>query len=58
MKIFHTCHQKNRSDGDGLIGFTIEMIVTQKNCQIFCRGGRNDVWAQSAPLPQVESMVL
>ena len=24
MKIFHTCHQKNRSDGDGLIGFTIE----------------------------------
>ena len=24
MKIFHTCHQKTRSDGDGLIGFTIE----------------------------------
>ena len=24
MKIFHTCHQKSCSDGDGLIGFTIE----------------------------------
>ena len=24
MKNFHTCHQKTRSDGDGLIGFTIE----------------------------------
>ena len=26
MKIFHTCHQKTRSDGDGLIGFTIEPL--------------------------------
>ena len=26
MKIFHTCHQKTRSDGDGLIGFTIEVL--------------------------------
>ena len=26
MKIFHTCHQKSCSDGDGLIGFTIEAI--------------------------------
>ena len=24
MKIFHTCHQKMLSDGDGLIGITIE----------------------------------
>ena len=27
MKNFHTCHQKTRSDGDGLIGFTIERKV-------------------------------
>ena len=31
MKIFHTCHQKNRSDGDGLIGFTIELPGDQTN---------------------------
>ena len=28
MKNFHTCHQKSRSDGDGLIGFTIEGYVS------------------------------
>ena len=27
MKNFHTCHQKSRSDGDGLRGFTIECFV-------------------------------
>ena len=27
MKNFHTCHQKSRSDGDGLRGFTIETFA-------------------------------
>ena len=31
MKIFHTCHQKTRSDGDGLIGFTIELGQAQSS---------------------------
>ena len=29
MKNFHTCHQKSRSDGDGLRGFTIEDMITK-----------------------------
>ena len=28
IKKFHTCHQKNCSDGDGLRGFTIESTAT------------------------------
>ena len=30
MKIFHTCHQKSRSDGDGLICFTIKVPVNKE----------------------------
>ena len=30
MKNFHTCHQKSRSDGDGLRGFTIELKMAEK----------------------------
>ena len=46
MKIFHTCHQKSRSDGDGLIGFTIELNWAWRKCfsaQILC-SWKMDPW--------------
>ena len=49
MKIFHTCHQKTRSDGDGLIGFTIETTivtttVTATLTTIFTNQLRSTLW--------------